>query len=133
MATMICLDFTLFIPGQTMPSTFVLAGFGFAKAVGGPGLIISSDQSVLALRFPDPGLKVTLPAPSTRLRLKIGVFASPVKVAAIGVTGTVLATALISGPNAYVTKNFTLTKKAVAVLLTGGTNEASLARICVWI
>lgn len=130
MATTICLDFLMFPDNTPMPLPFTLAGFSFAFfSIGSPPFVNESGGDK-GLQFPDQGIKIKLPVPSTKVRVKIGQFSSPVTITVSSATGATLASDVTNTPNAYVIKNFRLKRKAALVTLTGGNNEGILAEIC---
>jgi hypothetical protein len=136
MATRICLDFSLFPDNTQMPQgNFTLAGFSFTMVNAGSQAFVNLAGNVLGLQFPDAGIKLKLPVPSTRISMKIGQYASPIKVEVFKAQGSptspaLLATRVTNSPNAVTSFNFTFRQKASIVVLSGGNNEGMLVEAC---
>ena len=130
MATTICLDFLMFPDNTPMPTPFTLASFNFSKVGAGMDCFVNVSGGDKGLQFPDQGIKIKLPAPSTKISLKIGQFSQPIKISLVSAAGVLVGSAVINAPNKYTTKNFLLRGKADSVVLTGGNNEGILAKIC---
>lgn len=136
MATRICLDFSLFPDNTQMPAgPFVIAGFRFSMVAPGTQAFVNRSGSVIGLQFPDSGIKFKLPVPSTRISLKIGQFASPVKVQVFKAQGSpgspaLLATRMTGSSNAVTAFNFAFRQRASLVVLSSGNNEGLLVEAC---
>jgi hypothetical protein len=129
MPIQLCVDFLMFPDNHTFPSpSFSFGGFKFA----GSGMFVNVTGGSRGLQFLNSGIKIMLPAPAVKVRLKIGQFATPIGVKVI--VGGVTIASSINQPNAYSVHTFGPWKKrATMVGLAGGNNEGIVAQICAWV
>jgi hypothetical protein len=129
----LCADFALFPDNHRLPSPFALAGYTFKKLAGGPDLFVNASGGGKGLQFPDPGMRVTLPAPVAVAEVKLGVFGRDVTVTARDAAGAVVQTTTV--PHAATFQSVTISapapKRISALDFTGGSNEGNLASMCV--
>lgn len=126
----ICINFKLFPDDTTLPSSFELGGYHFAKLGGASPLFVNESGTGKGLQFPKEGMEVILPAAVPSVRFEIGTFAGAVDVTAYDSKGTVAAQQTISGTNTFQWVTMSAADTASLVFTKGG-NEAILSEICV--
>lgn len=128
----LCADFALFPNNTRMPARFTLGGHSFQQVGGGP-LVVKQSSSGKGLQFPRSGLRVALPSPARAAELRIGTFATAVKVVAFDAANRPLRTQTVPRLNRYTAVNVTAPagKRIAYVVLSEGDNEGALGEVCV--
>jgi hypothetical protein len=128
----LCADFALFPNNTRMPASFTLGGFSF-RQVGGGTLVVKQSPSGKGLQFPRSGLRATLPAPASTVDIRVGTFATAVKVVAYNAANRVVRTQMVPRANRYVAVTITAParERIAYVVLSEGDNEGRLGEVCV--
>ena len=120
---LILVDFRLFPDNHPMPHNFTHGGLGFENIVAaGPALVVKPVPGDKGLEFPDSGLGVRLPAPTSGIYLRAGGFANPVTLTARDASGTVVQNHPILPANTIVTV-LVPGPDVMEIDLVGGDNE----------
>ena len=108
-----------------------MGGFTFSKLAGGTDPIVKVDAGETGLQFPNNGLRIKLPVPSTQVVLRLGQFSHPFSIYLKATNGTtVVPPVVFNKPNGYATKAFKLKRKVAVIELRGGNNEGVVVRVC---
>jgi len=127
----ICANFGLFPDNHTFPGSFTYSNFGFESLAPGK-LIVNETGGEKGLQFHDDGIRISLTAPSNSVRMRLGTFASNVKVNLFDQNGNQLYGEKIKATNTWEDYEFTPKHGMVSSLtLSGGGHEGAIAEICI--
>jgi hypothetical protein len=135
----LCIDFALFPDNTPIPSGSVLGGFTFTAITPPPpspqALFVNQTAGEKGLQFRESGMVVkvpSIPLPVRKVSYRLGAFAGPVKVEALGPTGGVVFSASITAVNVYANHIITVNrpKRIARLRFTGGHGEGILVKVC---
>jgi hypothetical protein len=130
-AKQICATFDVLSDGYETRQPVTISGFEFIPAKGGLLRVSSwgAPQGTRKLVFPPAGMKIVFPFPAARVTAEFGLYAGDLVVDAFAGDARVSGTTVPAG-NGIVP--FVLEGSGLTALeITGGGNEAFLARICI--
>jgi hypothetical protein len=131
MPFVLCADFSLFSDNQQLGPVFILSGMDFQDIPGSPVVsFVNRTNGTNGLQFPDSGIEISLPVPSSWIRLQVGQFNTPFAIEGVNSAGNVIATYAMNKPNAYWFFNFSKSDLSL-IRCTGGGHEGVIVSICI--
>jgi hypothetical protein len=129
-----CVDFGP-VPDDThYGSSFVRARFSFKLLPGASprqDLFVNATGGGKGLQFPNGGMDVRLPAPATKVAMRVGVWGPPFTIKAYNTRGSVVGSAVASKRNAYGNLDIVSTRRDIVGLeFVGGGDDGILVKLC---